>query len=99
LNGLPLNELILSSVDEGLESVGASAKSVIYSYLAQNEKMKPEDIAANCALFVKTLHRLFGPGSLILERNIIALLGEKTGRADLPRELCKALADLTKHET
>ncbi len=86
--------MVLSSIDEGLDTVGENAKHVLYFYLERKEKLGREDVVAEPKKFILLLRSIFGPGSAVLERNIMFQLQEKTKRKDLPDDFPGAVAAL-----
>jgi len=84
-------DLVSTSIDQGLDSIGETAKRVVYFRVEQDLKIRRSEIPANCKLFVEELQQIFGPGGKVLEKSILAKLGEVTGRSDLPRDFCKAV--------
>ena|SRR3989442_4302635 len=90
-----MNEVVLSSIDEGLDLLGASAKRVLYYYLEEKEKIEREDIITEPEKFILLLRGIFGPGSAIIERSILFQLQKKTRRRDLPNTFTRAVAELT----
>jgi len=90
-----MNEVVLSSIDEGLDSIGSTAKRVLYFYLEQRENIKRGDIVTDPEKFRLLLRGIFGPGSAIIERNILFQLQKKTKRRDLPDSFSRAVAEIT----
>ncbi|MCS7124757.1 MAG: hypothetical protein NZ932_05030 [Candidatus Bathyarchaeota archaeon] len=68
---------ILEAVDEGLSSLGESPKQAILFHLENTFKVRRDEIPKNLAEFKRALEKIFGPGTLYLERLILEKLREK----------------------
>ena len=83
LESLPRNrgfkKLLLEAVDEGLSSLGDSAKLAIYVYLEKNFKIKKQDIPNKIDEFTNAIEKIFGNGAKFLEIQIMKHLHEKVG--------------------
>jgi len=88
LSNRSFEELLLEAVDEGLSSLGESAKEVIYFYLEKNSKIDRRDIPYKIEEFVEALEEFFGVGAKTLEVLIMKQLYQKIGHAvEYDREL------------
>ncbi|NIO37342.1 hypothetical protein GTO27_06515 [Candidatus Bathyarchaeota archaeon] len=74
-----LRKLLLEAVEESLSSLGDSPKKAIFFHLERSFKIKKEKIPRNLRQFVKALDKIFGPGTLYLEKLIAKRLYEKSG--------------------
>ena len=90
-----MDDVVLSSIDDGLDSLGESAKRVLYYYLEQKENIRRADIVSEPEKFILLLRGIFGPGSAIIERSILFQLQKKTRRRDLPSTFSLAVAEIT----
>ena len=94
---LTIQEMVLSSIDKGLDAVGEDAKHVLYFYLERKAHIGREDIVAEPEKFMMVLQNIFGPGSAVLERNIMLHLQEKSQGRALPNNFPGAVAALIRH--
>jgi len=79
---LPHNDfekLLQEAVDEGLSSLGESAKQAIYYHLERMFSIKKEEIPCNVEAFAEGMEKIFGQGADFLEILIMKRLYEKTG--------------------
>ena len=74
------DELLLEAVDEGLSSIGESAKQAIYFHLEKSFNIKKNDIPYKIEDFAAAIEKIFGLGANVLEVLIMKLLYEKVGR-------------------
>ncbi len=72
-------KLLLEAVDEGLSSLGDSAKLAIYVYLEKNFKIKKQQIPNKINEFTNAIEKIFGNGARHLEIQIMKCLYEKVG--------------------
>jgi len=72
-------KLLLEAVDEGLSSLGDSAKQAIYVYLEKNFKIKKQDIPNKINEFTNAIEKIFGDGAKFLEIQTMRHLYEKVG--------------------
>jgi hypothetical protein len=72
--------LLQEAVDEGLASLGESARQAIYFHLDRVFGIKKDEISGNVEAFAGALEKIFGPGASFLEILIMKRLYEKTGR-------------------
>lgn len=84
LEGSPLrndsfDELLLEAVDEGLSSLGDSAKQVIYFYLEKTFKIDRRNIPHKIEEFADAIEKFFGPGAKPLEILVMRYLHKKIG--------------------
>ena len=80
------DELLLEAVDEGLSSIGDSAKQAIYFHLEKVFNVKKHEIPYRIEDFTRAVEKIFGPGANVLEILIMKLLYEKIGRTVQLRE-------------
>lgn len=73
------NKLLLEAVDEGLSSLGESAKQAIYFHLEKRFNVKKQKIPFKIEAFVDGIEKIFGVGANFLEILIIKRLYEKIG--------------------
>lgn len=71
--------VLLEAVDEGLSSLGDSAKLAIYVYLEKNFKIKKQQIPSKINEFTNAIETIFGNGAKYLEIQIMKHLYEKLG--------------------
>jgi hypothetical protein len=76
---ISFEELLLEAIDEGLYSLGKSAKQVIYFHLEKTFKVKRQDIPSQIEKFTYAIEQIFGTGAKILEINIMKCLFKKVG--------------------
>jgi len=72
-------KLLLEAVDEGLSSLGDSAKKAIYFSLENTFTIKKQDIPNKIEEFTEAIEKIFGHGAKILEISIMKHLYEKVG--------------------
>jgi len=73
--------LLLEAVDEGLASLGDSAKHAVYFHLDKKFNIKKEEIPCKVEAFAEALEKIFGPGANLLEILIMKRLYERIGRS------------------
>ena len=73
--------LLLEAVDEGLASLGDSAKHAVYFHVDKKFSIKKEEIPCKVEAFAEALEKIFGPGANLLEILIMKRLYEKIGRS------------------
>jgi len=73
------NKLLLEAVDEGLSSLGESAKQAIYFHLEKRFNVKKQKIPFKIEAFADGIEKIFGVGANFLEILIIKRLYEKIG--------------------
>jgi hypothetical protein len=61
------DELLLSSIDEALLSIGESARESIFFHVEHSYNLSKNDIPANLDQFQFALEKIFGVGSRYLE--------------------------------
>lgn len=71
------DELLLEAVDEGLVSIGESAKQAIYFYIETVFNIKRHEIPSKIEDFAAALETIFGLGANCLEVLIMKHLYEK----------------------
>jgi len=74
-------KLLLEAVDEGLSSLGDSAKHAIYFHLKNTFNISKRDIPFKIEDFVDALEKIFGFGAKPIEILIMKRLYEKVGGA------------------
>ncbi len=72
-------KLLLEAVDEGLSSLGDSAKHAIYFHLENTFNINRGDIPYKIEEFADALEKIFGLGAKPIEILIIQRLYEKVG--------------------
>lgn len=76
LHHCSFEEVFLEAVDEGLSSLGAS-KRAIYHHLERGFDISRKDIPYKIEEFASALEEIFGPGTRLLEIQIMRRLYEK----------------------
>jgi hypothetical protein len=72
--------LLIEAVDEGLASLGESAKQSIYFHLEGRFKIAKKDIPYRLEDFTDGIEKIFGLGAHFIEILIMKSLFEKTGQ-------------------
>jgi hypothetical protein len=72
-------KLLLEAVDEGLSSLGDSAKQAIYFHLEKTFKINKRNIPSKIEEFAIAIEKIFGFGAKPLEILIMQRLYEKVG--------------------
>jgi hypothetical protein len=72
-------KLLLEAIDQGLSSLGDSAKEAVYFYLKRTFSIEKLDIHNKIGEFANAIEEIFGLGAKILEIQIIKCLYEKVG--------------------
>jgi len=72
-------KLLLETVDEGLSSLGDSAKHAIYFHLENTFNISKRDIPSKIEEFADALEKIFGLGAKPIEILIMQRLYEKVG--------------------
>jgi len=72
-------KLLLETVDEGLSSLGDSAKHAIYFHLKNTFNISKRDIPYKIEEFADALEKIFGLGAKPIEILIMQRLYEKVG--------------------
>lgn len=73
------DEIFTEAVEEGLETLGESAKQMIFFYLEKEFSLSKDEISKNPEALVQGLEKIFKAGALVLERIIIEKLYLKLG--------------------
>jgi hypothetical protein len=73
-------DLLIEAVDEGLTSLGESAKQAIYFHLEDRFKIAKNDIPYHLEDFTEGLEKIFGLGASFIEILIMKSLFGKTGQ-------------------
>ncbi len=78
-------ELLFESVDEGLSSIGESAKQAIYYYLENGSHINRQDIPCKVEDFAAAIEKIFGLGANFLQIIVLKQLYGKIGKSfELP---------------
>ena len=72
-------KLLLEAVDDGLSSLGDSAKHAIYFHLKKTFNINRRDIPSKIEQFADAIEKIFGFGAKPIEILIIRRLNEKVG--------------------
>jgi len=72
-------KILLEAVDEGLYSLGDSAKQAIYFHLEKSFNIKKEEIPLRIGAFAEAIEKILGLGANFLEILIMKRLYEKIG--------------------
>ena len=72
-------KLLLEAIEEGLSSLGDSAKHAIYFHLENTFNIRRRDISSGIEDFVNALEKIFGLGAKPIEILIMQRLYEKVG--------------------
>lgn len=73
------DKILLEAVDEGLSSLGQSAKQGIYFHLEKDFNIDKEEIPSKVNDFASAIERIFGLGANVIEILIMRRLHEKVG--------------------
>ena len=74
-------EVLLEAVDEALSSLGDSSKRAVYYHLEKDFDISRQDIPNKIEEFASALEEIFGPGTRLLEIQMMRRLYEKVGPA------------------
>jgi hypothetical protein len=72
-------KLLLEAIDEGLSSLGDSAKQALYFHLERNFDLKKQEIPQKIEEFAEALQKILGAGASFLEILIMKNLYKKIG--------------------
>ena len=72
-------KLLFESIDEGLSSLGESAKQSIYYHLEKGYGLRKQEIPHKVDDFSTAIQAIFGSGTKFLEGLILNKLHEKSG--------------------
>ena len=61
------DELLLSAIDDALNSLGESVKQSIYFHIENKFNIKKREIPKNLKKFQTSLEKIFGQGALFIE--------------------------------
>lgn len=94
---------LLEAIDEGLSSLGISAKEAVYFYLDKQFQLTGQEICKRIEGFANALEKIFGSGANFLEILILEQLNEKLGKT-FPLEMSEkvdfvASLEAVKHDT
>lgn len=67
------------AVQRALESMGETTADVVYYYAEKNHAIKREQIPQRLGDFSQALRRIFGPGGMVVEREIVRRLCDASG--------------------
>jgi hypothetical protein len=73
------DKLLLEAVDEGLSSLGQSAKQAIYFHLEEDFNIDKQEIPSRINDFASAIEKIFGLGANVIEILIMRRLHEKVG--------------------
>jgi len=73
-------DILREAVDEGLFSLGESAKQAIYYYLEKGFNLDKQEIPYRVKDFATAIEKFFGVGANVLEALILKQLYEKVGQ-------------------
>ena len=74
------DKLLVSAIDDALNSLGESVKQSIYFQIENNFKLTRDEIPANLVEFQGGLEKIFGAGAQYIEILIMKNLHTKIGR-------------------
>jgi ribosomal protein L23 len=77
LFGRDFEKLLVEAVDDGLSTLGDSAKQAIYYHLEKSFNVKKEDIPSRITAFTQAIENIFGVGADFVEILIMKKLYEK----------------------
>jgi hypothetical protein len=83
-------ELLREAIDEGLSTLGESAKQATYYYLNKGFGLSEQEIPHRVGDFAAAIEKFFGLGASFLETLILKQLYEKVGatfKADSSKDL------------
>ncbi len=78
-------DLVLSSIDRGLDTFGANVRIVIYYELQKLFGVSREEIPIKPEALTQTIEKIFGLGAQSVSRVILVKLEETTGIKDLSK--------------
>jgi hypothetical protein len=70
-------EILLECIDQGLLVLGESPREAIYYHLEKRNLVRKDEIPEKLEDFIEGLRRIFGPGSSLIEKQIIQELFRK----------------------
>jgi hypothetical protein len=73
------SRVLLFAIEEGLSSLGNSPREAIFYHLETSFQLKKEDIPMNLNEFEKAIEKMFGPGTMYIEKLITRRLYERLG--------------------
>ena len=73
------DRLLVSAIDEALNSLGASVKQLIYFHIENQFKVPRKEIPKNLEEFQGGLEKIFGAGAQFIEIQIMRNLHKKIG--------------------
>lgn len=73
------DKILLEAVDEGLSSLGQSAKQAIYFHLEEEFNIDKQEIPSKVNDFASAIEKIFGLGANVIEILIMRRLHEKVG--------------------
>lgn len=75
------NELLSESIVEGLKELGEDMPKVVFYHIWGKKELTEDELATNIEVFVDSLNRLLGKGSVLVEHLILEKLSSKIGFA------------------
>jgi len=72
-------KLLIEAVDEGLETLGESGKTMIFFHLDKSYSVRKHEIPKKPEAFARGLRKIFGAGATVIERLIVKSLYSKLG--------------------
>ena len=73
------SRVLLIAIEEGLSSLGNSPREAIFYHLETSFQLKKEDIPMNLTEFEEDIEKMFGPGTMYIEKLITRRLYERLG--------------------
>ena len=86
MNRRTFDELLLTAIDEALNSLGESVKQSIYYHIENRFSVERSTIPENLENFQAGLEKLFGTGARFIEILIMKNLHDKIGSLPLEME-------------
>lgn len=74
-----ISRVILECIERGLDSFGQNVRLVLYWKMEQDLGLRRDDIPFKPELFAKSVEKMFGPGSRIVERVIAREIKRSSG--------------------
>ncbi len=81
LFGRDFEKLLVEAVDDGLSTLGDSAKQAIYYHLEKSFNVKKEEVPCKMTAFTQAIQNIFGAGANFIEILIMKKLYEKIDRS------------------
>ena len=80
-DSLAISGVILECIERALDSFGQNVRLVLYWKMERELGLRRENIPFKPELFAKSVERMFGPGSRIVERVITREIEKSSGVA------------------